>query len=185
MAFAQIDKMESSMQEVVDSFRSDISQIRTGRANSALVENIKVSYYGNDVALKTIASIAVPDASLIVIQPWDAGALTQIESAFRNSNLGFGITNDGHVIRLAIPPMTTERREEMSKMLREIAEESKIHLRNLRRDVWDEVQKKEKNSEISEDEKYDAQKKLQSAIEKFEGEIDTELKKKESEIKQI
>ncbi|MFH1749354.1 MAG: ribosome recycling factor [bacterium] len=185
MAFDQIKNLQVKMQEVIDFFQRELSKIRTGRANPAIVEDIKVSYYGNQALLKTIASISVPEANLITIQPWDAGAINDIETAISDSDLGLSVVNDGKVIRLTVPPMTAERRGDLSKLIEKIAEENKVKLRNLRREVWDNIQSDQKQGKISEDDKYTAQKELQDLIQKFEDIIKQELTKKQNEIKQV
>ena len=185
MALERILKLKPKMQEVVDFFRKELTKIRTGRANSAIIEDLKVPYYGQQVALKTVASITIPQATLITVQPWDSGAFNDIEVTLRNSGMGFGVSSDGRIIRLAVPPMTTERREDLLKMLDRIAEENRIKLRNLRRDEWAEIQKEEKAGSISEDDKYSGEKQLQELIEEYEKIIDEELNKKTIEIKQI
>lgn len=173
------------MQEVIDFFQGELKKIRTGRANSAIVEDIKVSYYGNQALLKTIASISIPEANLITVQPWDTGILNDIETAISDSDLGLSVVNDGKVIRLTVPPMTTERRGELNKLIEKIAEENKVKLRNLRREIWDRIQSDQRQGKIPEDDKYTAQKELQDLIQEFEGIINQELTKKQNEIKQI
>lgn len=185
MAFEKIQSLKNKMEEVINFFKGELAKIRTGRANSTLVEDLKVPYYGKEVPLKTVALISVPQTNLISVQPWDTAAFNDIETALRNSNLGFNVSNDGRVIRLAISPMTFERREELIKLIGRIAEENKVKLRNLRREIWDEIRTEQRSGVISEDDKYDAQKELQDLIEEFEDKINQELKKKETEIKQI
>lgn len=185
MVFTKIENLKIRMQEVIDFFKQELAKIHTGRANSALIENFKVSYYGQEVLLKTVASISVPEANLIVVQPWDKETISEIENSLRNSELGFNISNDGTIIRLSVPAMSSERREEMIKLVENIAEENKVKLRNLRREVWGEIQSEEQKGIISEDDKYDAQKELQELIEEFEKKINQELEKKKKEIKEV
>ncbi len=185
MVFDQIKNLQAKMQEVTDFFQAELRKVRTGRANSAIVEDIKVSYYGHQSILKTIASISVPDPNLITVQPWDAGAINDIETAIFDSDLGLSVVNDGKMIRLTVPPMTTERRNDLSKLIEKTAEENKIKLRNLRREVWDRIQTDQKQGKIPEDDKYTAQKELQDLIQKFEDIINQEMTKKQNEIKQI
>ena len=185
MLSGKIQNLKSQMQEVLDFFGQELNKIRTGRANSSLIEDFKVPYYGKEMPLKTVASISVPQANLITVQPWDSGSLNDIETTLRNSGMGLNVSSDGRIIRLVLPPMTAERREELSKLIEKMAEENKIKLRNLRREVWDEIQKDQKAGTISEDDKYDTQKQLQDLIENFEKQINQSLEKKITEIKQI
>lgn len=178
-----INRLRPKMDEVIQSFDQDLRTIRTGKASTSLVDNITVSYYGTQTPLKQMANVTTPDASLITVQPWDINALGDIENALRNSNLGGGITNDGRVIRIALPPLTEERRNEFIKMVHQKAESSRIALRNLRKEAWDEVQKLEKAGQITEDDRYRGEQDLNKAIEDYNKKILTIVENKERELK--
>lgn len=185
MATSEVSKLKPQMEEVVSFFNQEIGKLRTGRANTAIVEDIKVPYFGQNTPLKSMATINISAPDMITVQPWSPDSLNDIESTLQGAGLGFGVTNDGIMIRLTVPPMNTERREELVNLLNRTAEENKVKLRNLRREAWDSVQQKQRNSEISEDEKYSAQKELQELIQSFESQIDASTSKKEQEIRTI
>lgn len=176
-----LPKMENAILTLV----SDLSKIRTGRAHQAILDGIYVSYYGTNSALKEVASITVPEPTSIAIKPWDKGMLSDIESAIRNSDLGLNPVNDGVQIRLNLPPMTEERRKEISAMVKKYGEEAKIVLRNCRGDAWGKVQSALKNKEITEDDKYAAEDKLNKLIEEKNKEVDKIVAEKEAEIMKI
>jgi len=173
------------MQEVIDKLSENFRSLRTGKANAALVENIAVSYYGTKMPLKQMAQISVPDANLIVIQPWDANSLGDIELAIRNSEIGASPVNDGRLIRLTLAPMTAERREELVKVLHKTAEECRVFLRNLREDSWKEIKKIETAKQITEDDRYRAEKDLNNLIEDFNKKISELIESKEKEIRTV
>lgn len=174
-------KMEEVIEKLSESFRS----LRTGKANSALVENIAVTYYGTKVPLKQMANISVPDPNLITVQPWDANSLGDIELAIRNSEIGINPTSDGRIIRLSLPPMTADRREELVKMVHKTAEECRVVLRNLREEAWKEVRKFEEQKQITEDDRYAAEKELNNLIENFNLKINGLVESKEKEVRTI
>ena len=177
-----LNKYEGKFQNVIEHFLTELVKLRTGRANAALVEGILVDYYGSKTPLKQIASINVPEPRMIIIQPWDKGSLANIETAIRKSDLGVNPVNDGQVVRLAIPPLNEERRLELSKVLNKMAEESKVSVRNIREDIWKEIQEKEKKGELSEDEKFRGKEALQKAIDEYNKKIEEIREKKEKEI---
>jgi len=180
-----VSQLKSKMQEVIDKLQENFRGIRTGKASSALVENIAVSYYGSKVPLKQMANITTPDASLIVIQPYDANSLGDIELAIQNSDIGINPSSDGRSIRLSLPPMTAERREELVKMIHKAAEETRIVLRNLREEAWREVKQLETQKQITEDDRYSAEKELNKIIEEFNHKINELIETKEKEIRAI
>lgn len=180
-----INKLKPKMQEVVDRLSESLKGLRTGKANAALVENIAVSYYGSRVPLKRTASITIPDASLIVIQPWDVNALGDIELAIQNSGIGLNPSSDGRSIRLSLPPMTAERREELVKMIHKMAEESRVVLRNLRDESWREIKAFEGQKQITEDNRYAAEKELNKLIEDCNKKVNTQVEAKEKEIRTV
>lgn len=180
-----IDDLKSNMQKSVERTQQDFNTIRTGRANASLLDKIMVDYYGADTPLKTIASISTPDATTILIQPFDRGSMAQIEKAISLSDIGLTPNNDGQVIRLNIPPLTAERRQEFVKLAGKYAEDGKVSVRNHRRDAIDKVRKQEKNSDISEDESRDLQDEIQKVTDMFTGKIDELLAVKEKELTSI
>src|SRR5215472_789981 len=143
---------ERRMQKAVEALKQDLATLRTGRASSALIERISVDYYGTPTPINQVASISVPEARLLVIQPWDRKLLTDIEKAIQKSDLGINPSSDGLVIRLAIPPLNEERRRELVKTLHKKLDEHKVAIRNVRRDAHDKMRDREKKKEISEDE---------------------------------
>jgi ribosome recycling factor len=180
-----IDAKKGELEKAIEHFTVELGKIRTGRANPALVENLMVDYYGVKTPLKQIASINAPEAKLLVIQPWDKGALVYIESALRESDLGFNPNNDGQVIRLNIPALTEERRKELVKLLGQVAEEAKISVRNAREEAWKEIQDAEKDGKISEDDKFSGKDYLQKIVDEYNKKIEEIREKKEKEIMTI
>ena len=177
--------MKHKFEQVLAKLQEDFKGIRTGRASTGLVENIIVSYYGQSTPLKQMANLATPDASLITIQPWDKNALGDIELAIRNSELNLSPVNDGNVVRISLPPMTEERRIELIRSISKKAEEARIALRNVRQDAWDQIQKMQKESKITEDDKYTAEEEINKFISDYNKKIEETLKDKEKEIKSI
>lgn len=180
-----LNQLKPKMNEVVDKLKDDLRTVRTGKANGSLIENIIVAYYGAPTVLKNMANISTPDAFLIVVQPWDVNSLGDIEAAIRNSNLGFGITNDGRVIRLTLPPLTQERRIEFIKLIHQKAESARITLRSLRQGAWEEVQKEKKTGDLTEDDLYDGEKDLNKLIDNYNDIIKDLIEIKEKELKTI
>ncbi|MBE9222264.1 ribosome recycling factor [Cyanobacterium stanieri LEGE 03274] len=180
-----IDDLKANMQKSVERTQQDFNTIRTGRANASLLDKIMVDYYGADTPLKTIAGISTPDATTILIQPFDRGSMSQIEKAISLSDIGLTPNNDGQVIRLNIPPLTAERRQEFVKLAGKYAEDGKVSVRNHRRDAIDKVRKQEKNSDISEDESRDLQDEIQKVTDMFTAKIDELLAVKEKELTSI
>lgn len=174
--------VESLMQKAIEATQRSFNTIRTGRANASLLDRVMVEYYGTPTSLKTLASINTPDASTITIQPFDRTSLNSIEKAISLSDLGLTPSNDGQIIRLNIPPLTSERRKEFAKMAAKFAEEGKVSIRNIRRDAIDSVRKQEKNSELPEDEARDLQDKIQKLTDKYAAKVDEVLAEKEKDI---
>lgn len=170
------------MQKAVESTQRSFNSIRTGRANAALLDRVTVEYYGSPTPLKSLANINTPDASTIAIQPYDRSSLNLIEKAISMSDIGLTPSNDGSVIRLNIPPLTSERRKELVKVAAKYAEEGKVSIRNIRRDTVDNIRKQEKSSEISEDEARNQQDKIQKLTDKYIAKIDELLAEKEKDI---
>ena len=170
------------MQKAVESTQRSFNTIRTGRANSSLLDRVMVEYYGAPTPLKSLANINTPDASTITIQPFDRGSVNLIEKAISMSDIGLTPNNDGSTIRLNIPPLTSDRRKELVKLAAKFAEEGKVSVRNVRRDAVDTVRKQEKSSEVSEDEARDLQDKIQKLTDKYIARIDEILAEKEKDI---
>ena len=172
------DKMKSSVEVVSKEF----SSIRSGRASSALVEGIKVDYYGTPTPLKQLSTITTPDPKLLVIQPWDNSVLQEIEKAILKSELGLNPVNDGKVLRIGIPQLTRERREELVKLAHKIAEDGRVAIRSIRRHSNDSLKNLQKEGTIGEDDAHKFQDNIQKLTDKYISNIDHILKSKESEI---
>ena len=173
------------MSKSVEAAQRNFNTIRTGRANTSLLDRISVEYYGTETPLKSLATITTPDSQTIAIQPFDLGSLASIEKAIATSDLGFTPNNDGKIIRINVPPLTEERRKEFCKLASKYAEEGKIALRNIRRDSIEKIKKSEKEGELSEDQSHDEQDRVQKLTDKFISEIDKNLSDKEAEILKV
>lgn len=173
------------MQAAIENLKTDLSRVRTGRANPGILDGVLVSYYGSNTMIKELATITVPEANQIVIKPWDRGALAPIETAIRNSDIGLAPINDGAQIRLVLPAMTEERRREIVGQVKKFGEETKVSLRNVRKDAWDKVQVAQKNNEATEDDKYWAEEELNKLINEMNKEVDKIVIEKETEIMKI
>lgn len=176
---------EDKMQKTVEAFRRELASVKAGRATPALLDRITVEYYGQQMPINQIAGVTAPEPRLLVIQPWDKGALRAIEKAIMASDLGINPTNDGNVIRLAIPQLTEERRKELVKTVHRMAEEQRVVIRNHRRDANDQVKKAEKDKSISEDEAKRGQDEVQKLTDKYIKEIDQILANKEKEMMEV
>lgn len=173
---------EDQMQKSIEATQRNFNTIRTGRANSSLLDRIEIDYYGAQTPLKQMANISIPDSTTLMIQPYDASSLTTIEKAISMSDVGLTPNNDGRVIRLNIPPLTSERRKEFVKTAGKVAEEGRVSIRNQRRNGIDAVKKLEKASDISEDESRDAQDEIQKLTDKYIAQLDEALAAKEKDI---
>ena len=180
-----LDDVNHRMDRTIEAFRRDLGQLRTGRAAPALIEDLSIDYYGSATPLKQIASISAPDARAIMVQPWDKGAMREIERSLQRSEMGFNPSNDGNVITVPIPPLTNERRQEMVRLLRKKAEDGKVSLRNVRRDGQDTLRKMEREKDISQDENRRAQDQLQKVTDGHTKLIDETASAKEAEILQV
>ncbi len=176
-----IDKMNGSLEFLKKEFGS----IRTGRASLSLLDQVKVNYYGTLTPLNQVATLAVPESRLITIQPWESNLISEIEKAILSSGLGLNPTNDGKIIRLPIPPLTEERRKELVKLAKKMAEETKVTIRNIRREGNEELKRLEGDKKISEDEHRKAQDEIQKLTDQFISKVDEILKKKEAEILEV
>ena len=180
-----LDKFEEKMMKTVSVYEENLAEIRAGRANPAILNKITIDYYGTPTPINQVAGISVPEARLIVIQPWDGSILKEIEKEILKSDIGINPSNDGKVIRLAFPELNEERRKEIVKDIRKMGEEAKVAIRSIRRDAIDEAKTMQKNSEISEDELKGAEDNIQKLTDKYVEQIDNILDKKEKEVMSI
>ena len=180
-----LTEAENKMNKTLEVLKRELASIRTGRASPALVERLQVEYYGVPTPLNQVATISAPEPRLLVIQPWEKGMIGTIEKAILKSDLGLTPTNDGKVIRLAIPQLTEERRREMTKIVKKRTEEGRVALRNLRRDALEELKKAEKEKLISEDDMKRGQDKLQKLTDSYIAKADEVGQRKEQEIMEI
>jgi ribosome recycling factor len=178
-------KLQDDMEKTISALEKSFSRVRTGRASVSLLDGIKVDYYGTVTPIAQVATLSVPESRLIVIAPWDATVIGAIEKAIQKSDLGLMPSNDGKVIRLAIPQLTEERRKELVKVVKKMAEEGKIKLRNSRRDANEELKEVKKNNKMAEDELFAAQEEVQKLTNNRIEKIDKILAAKEKEIMEI
>ena len=182
---ADLKPYETKMKKTLDVLSKDLAAIRAGRANPHVLDKITIDYYGTATPLNQVAAIASPDPRSLSIQPWDAKTLKPIEKAIQTSDLGINPQNDGKQIRLTFPPLTEDRRKELVKQVAKIGEESKVALRNIRRDAIDKGKTATKKSEMTEDEQKDAEKKMQEMTDKYVKEIDGMTAKKSKELSEV
>jgi ribosome recycling factor len=173
------------MAKSVDATHDHFNTVRTGRASAALLDRIQIDYYGTPTPLKNLATINVPEPRLLTIQPFDPGSMKQIERAIQESDLGLTPSNDGKVIRLPIPQLTEERRKELVKLVRHMAEEGRIAIRNVRRDVMRHLEELVRNGEVGDDEERAAESKVQKITDEHVHKVDDLLKRKEAEIMEV
>ncbi|ADN02249.1 ribosome recycling factor [Spirochaeta thermophila] len=173
---------ETRMKKSVHALKDQLATIRTGRATPALFEKITVNYYGQQTPLNQVASISAPEPRLVVIQPWDKSVLQEIEKAIQSSDLSLNPVNDGKVLRINIPPLTEERRKEYIKLAKNVAEQSRVAIRNIRRDANEALKKAEKEGQLSEDERKRGEEEIQKLTQKYIDEINNLLEAKEKEI---
>ena len=175
---------EHKMKKTVEAVEREFSEVRTGRASPSLVEGILVDYYGSKTPIKQLATISTPDARLIAINPWDASIINQVEKAILQSNLGLTPNNDGKIIRISIPHLTDERRQDLDKIVKRVAENGRVSLRTARRDANESLKQLDKNKEIAEDERFTSQDRVQKLIDKYTAQIDEILEAKEKELQE-
>jgi ribosome recycling factor len=178
-------KFKDEMEKTIVSLSKSFSRVRTGRASVALLDGIKVDYYGTATPLNQVANISIPENRLILIVPWDASVIGAVEKAIQKSDLGLTPSNDGKVVRLAIPQLTEERRKELVKVVKKMAEEGKVKLRNARRDANEELKNIKKNNKMAEDELFTAQEEVQKLTDQYIEKTDKILAAKEKEIMEI
>ncbi len=179
------EDLKDRMGKSIESLKREYSRLRTGRASISLLDGIRVSYYDTPTPLNQMASLAVPEPRLIVIQPWDKTAIEDIEKAILKSELGLTPMNDGKVIRISIPPLTEERRKELVKVARKMSEENKVSIRNIRRDANEMLKDLKKEKEITEDDLFRSQEEVQKATDQFISQVDELCAAKEKEILEI
>ena len=177
-----LKEAEEKMKKTVASVTRQFSEIRGGRANPAMVEHVTVPYYGTPTPLKQLAAVTAPEPKMLLVQLWDATILQEVEKAILQSGLGITPLVDGKLLRLPVPPLTTERRAELTKVLHKMAEEGRIAIRTIRRDTLETVKKLKSEAKLTEDDVFDAQAEFQKATDKYVGEIDAHLKTKETEL---
>lgn len=179
------NKTKEKMEKCLDSLNRDYKAVRAGRANPAILDRVTVDYYGVPTPLNQMAAISVPEPRMLMIQPWDASTLKEIEKAINTAEIGINPSNDGKVIRLAFPALTEERRKELVKDISKRAEEGKVAVRNIRRDAMDDIKKLKKDNQITEDDQKDGEKKLQDITDSYIKQIEEMEKAKEQEVLSI
>lgn len=182
---ADLKPFEQKMTKTIEVLTKELAAVRAGRANPAVLDKISVEYYGAATPLNQVAAISSPDPRTLAIQPWDASVLREIEKAIMTSDLGINPQNDGKVIRLTFPPLTEERRKELIKQVSKIGEDSKVAIRNVRREAIDKWKSAHKKSEMTEDELHDAEDKIQKVTDKYVKEIDGIVAKKSKELAEV
>lgn len=179
----EIDSLRQRMEKVLENFKQELSAFHLGKASTALVENLKISYFGQEVPLNSLANIALLDVLNLVVEPYDPNAKGDIIQGLKSADLGCQIIEEGNRIRLSFPPLSEERKEELAKLLHQKKEEAKIALRREREETWKKIQEMEKEGEITEDDKYTAEKKLNELIGEFNEKVEEMAQAKEQEIK--
>jgi ribosome recycling factor len=176
---------EARMQKSLDKFRADLLSVRTGKASPAILENVQVEYYGSQLPLSQVASVSAPEPRLLVVQAWDKAAVKAIVKGIQAADLGLNPSEDGEIVRVPIPPMTEERRQEMAKRVRKMAEDVKVSVRNVRRDANEALAKAEKKKEISEDDQRRGEKDVQKLTDDMIAKVEQAAKAKEKEILEV
>ena len=177
-----IHETETKMKKTLESVTREFTEVRTGRAHPGLIEGMHIDYYGTPTMIKQIAAISIPDAQSIIIQPWDISAILEIEKTISKSNLGVAPSNDGKIIRLSIPPLSKERRQELAKVVKEMAENGRISLRTIRREANEKIKKMQTENRISEDDSFKGQEEIQKLTDKYIKEVDKILESKNKEL---
>jgi ribosome recycling factor len=176
---------DERMRKAVESTRAELSKIRTGKASPAILDAVRVNYYDSLVPLKQVATVNTPEPKLITVQPWEKNMLQEIEKAIQKSDLGLNPQNDGAIIRLPIPPLTQERRQDLVRTCKKLGEEGRIAIRNVRRDTMEQLKKAKKEGTLAEDDEKSFEKELQKTTDKHIGQIDEILKHKEAEVMEV
>jgi ribosome recycling factor len=176
---------EEGMKKAIDSFKRDLHKVRTGRANTSMLDGIKVDYYGTPTPVNQVASVQVVDARLITVKPWEKAMLAVIDKAIRASDLGINPVSDSDLVRLPIPPLTQERRKELAKVVNKQTEEARVAVRSARRDAMDMIKDAEKEKQITEDQRKDGEKRVQDLTDKYIAMVEEIAKAKEKEIMEL
>jgi ribosome recycling factor len=179
---AVLKDLETRMQAAIDALTREFASVRTGRANASLLDGVRVEAYGNLTPINQLATVSVPDPRTIVIQPWDASQMKEIEKGIAKSDLGLSPTNDGKVIRLTVPTLTEERRKQLAKTVGKFAEDARVAIRNARREANDKLKALAKDKKVSEDEERRGHDQIQKTTDRFSGKIDELARKKEQEV---
>ena len=180
-----LKKTEDAMKKAVTATERELAELRTGRANPKMVEGIHIDYYGVPTMIKDLATISIPEARLIVIQPWDPTAIAEIEKAINTSNLGLNPSNDGKVVRLSVPQLSQERREEIVKLVKKLIEDGKVSVRTVRKDANENIKQLEKDKKITEDDRFKALEQIQKMTDRTIKDLDEVLKTKEKELTSV
>ena len=179
-----LNEIEGEMKKAIEATKREFAELRSGRANPKMVEGVRIDYYGTPTLLKELALISVPEARMVVISPYDPTSLKEIEKSILQSDLGITPVNDGKIIRLIVPPLSQERREELIKIVRKVAEEGKISIRTIRREGKERIKNLEKEKKISEDDRFKSDEQTQKLTDKYTAEIESLLVEKEKELKE-
>jgi ribosome recycling factor len=182
---ALVKDASARMEKSIEAFRKDLGKVRTGRASFSLLDGVKVDYYGTPTPLQQVGTLSVPESRLITITPWDAKMIGPIEKAIQGSGLGLNPASDGKTVRIPIPPLTEERRKELAKLVRKMAEDARVSVRNVRREAIEKLKEKEKKKEISEDLVKRGQERIQKETDAHVKKVDDILKAKEQEILEV
>lgn len=182
---AMVKDTAARMERSIEAFRKELGKVRTGRASFSLLDGVKVDYYGTPTPLQQVGTLSVPESRLITITPWDAKMIGPIEKAIQASGLGLNPASDGKVVRIPIPPLTEERRKELAKVVRKMAEDARVSVRNVRREAIEKLKDREKKKEISEDDVKRGQDRIQKETDAFVRKIDEILRSKEQEILEV
>lgn len=185
MVQEMVEKAKPKMEGAYSRFIDELRTVRIGRASANMLDQVVVSYYGNQTPLKALATIMVPDATQIVVQPFDIGAIHEIRTAITDADLGFNPSDDGRTIRISVPPLTAERREDLVKIVGKIAEAARVSVRTIRGDIWEHIQEAEKKGEISEDNRDWGRKEIDQLTAEYNKKIETVVKEKEAEIRTV
>lgn len=180
-----LNKCETKMNKSIDALNHEFSSVRAGRANPAILDKVLVDYYGAPTPINQMAAVSVSEARVLVIQPWDKSTLKTIEKAIQASDIGINPANDGNVLRLTFPQLTEERRKELVKDIKKMGEESKVGIRNIRRDAMEKLKALKKDNSITEDDQKDGEKKIQDITDKFVKKVDSLVSEKEKEVLSI
>ncbi len=180
-----VSDTKARMEKAIEAVRNEMSHIRTGKASPALLDIVRVEYYGSKVPLNQVATVAAPEPRLLTVQPWDPGVIGDIEKAIQASDLGLTPNSDGQVIRLSIPELSEDRRKDLVRVIRQLAEDGRISIRNARRDANDSLKKLEKSGDIAEDVRYRTEKTVQELTDDYSKTVDNVLEAKEADIMEV